>query len=91
MAVFIVVAIRSPEKIKGNIEGFISEANRLLLKEGVWLVDYDGTSKLLAEKLQIRAEPPSGTGIVFPITNYSGRASDNVWEWLGAHLTARRD
>jgi hypothetical protein len=51
------------------------------IKESVWLVSYDGTSQQLAEKLGIR-DGASGTGIVTPICNYSGRASGDLWEWL---------
>jgi len=91
MAAFIVVATRDALKIKESIEDLFVETNRLELTDAVWLVDYDGTTQLLADKLKIRSEPSVGTGVVFPVTNYSGRASADVWEWLGAHLASRKD
>jgi hypothetical protein len=90
MAAFIIVATRDSDKIKASVEEFFDEASRLELTDDVWLVDYDGTTQLLADKLKIRNKPSIGSGVVFPVTNYSGKASADVWEWLNAHLTSRK-
>jgi hypothetical protein len=57
-----------------------------VLTADTWLVAYEGTTKSLAEKLGIRSGEV-GTGVVFPISNYSGRASSDTWEWLGLNVT----
>lgn len=80
MQVFVVVSISNPEKIEAQLKSF-EEGKSFLLKAGVWIVAFDGTTQQLAEKLGIR-EGDSGTGLVTPISNYSGRASADLWEWF---------
>jgi DNA polymerase III delta prime subunit len=82
MAVFVVVATRNTDAIEEQVKDLVSEDSQFRLREGVWLVDYDGTTRTLAEKLRIRDERPVGSGVVFSIANYSGRTVADVWEWL---------
>jgi hypothetical protein len=85
MPAFIVVITKNINAVTTKIEE-IAEENRYRLSSDVWLIDYDGTTRALAEKVGIRGNPYVGTGIVFPFSNYSGRAAADVWEWLGLHL-----
>jgi hypothetical protein len=88
MTIFVVVAIKEADKISAAISGKIADSDSYKLTDDVWLVDFSGTARGLAEELGIRGGE-AGTGIVFPTTNFSGRASRDIWEWLQAHMTER--
>jgi hypothetical protein len=85
MPLFVVVITRSSEELAKRIEA-IPEVNRFKLKDDVWLIDHELTTQAFAEYIGIRKENLGATGIAFPITNYSGRATSSVWEWLKLHL-----
>lgn len=75
-------------KLEAKVDEHFAETSKFFLRDGAWLVDYDGTTQLLSEKLGIRAgdtEP----GVVFLIANYSGRAAPDIWEWLSKRVLAR--
>ena len=91
MPVFVVVATREAARIGEQIEAVIDQSARLELTNDSWLIDFDGTTRELSEKLKIRTQSPVGAGIAFPITNFSGRGSANIWEWLKLHMPTRTD
>lgn len=80
MQIFVVVAIQKPAAVEKQLQE-ITPDKYFEVKDGVWLAAYAGTSQQFAEKLKIRSGE-SGTGLVTPISNYSGRASTDLWEWL---------
>jgi hypothetical protein len=88
MQIFVVVAIQKPADVEKELRSVTPE-RYFELKEGVWLTAYEGTSQQLAEKLKIRTGE-TGTGVVMPISNYSGRASTDLWEWLKVHWPAEK-
>ena len=47
----------------------------------VYFVSYAGTTRQLTEVLGL-SDGKSGTGIVLPVSNYSGFAPADLWEWL---------
>jgi hypothetical protein len=51
------------------------------LKPDTWFISFDGTTRQLAEDIGIRSGE-SGSGVVAPLTGFSGRASKDVWDWL---------
>jgi hypothetical protein len=86
MPVYLVVLAKRPELATTRIEEFPA-SDRYRLKADVWVVDYDGTTRALAEKIGIRGTSPGGsTGVVFPVSNYSGRAATEFWEWMKIHM-----
>lgn len=86
MPVFVVHVDRNAEEVASRI-GQLPEEDSYRLAPNVWMIDHDGTTRALAEKIGIRGEQAVGAGIAFPISNYSGRASSDVWEWLQLHLS----
>ena len=50
-----------------------------------WFVSYDGTSKELADKIELGDNPEVGTGIVVQVNRYNGYASESLWEWMGVY------
>jgi len=84
MPVFVVIAKRGVDRVKGHIDDLPRESV-YQLTDDAWLVDYPGTSRTLAELLKIRGTDENLTGIAFSVGNYSGRFSTDVWEWLGLH------
>jgi hypothetical protein len=81
MPVFVVVLTRKSDEALSRIEQ-IPEADRYQLKDDVWLIDHDGPTRAFAEQIGIRRTNTGATGVAFPISNYSGRTSPSVWEWL---------
>ena len=87
MPIFVAVLNRHSDKVAERM-GALSVGSKLQLKPDTWLIDYDGSARSLAEELGMRgSDPDDATGIVFPITNYSGRAAPEVWDWLQSHMS----
>lgn len=66
-----------------------------LASDAGWLVRYKGTSTEVSDHLQITGQPegvktPVGAVLVIPVTNYHGRASADMWEWLKDRLESDR-
>ncbi len=90
MPVFVVVVRQGNEKVRERIQALPDETV-YELTDDAWLVDYDDTTRAVAEKLGVRGDPSKvvGSGIVFPISNYAGRFPTGVWEWLAIHQKER--
>jgi hypothetical protein len=86
--VYFVTALTNAPEVRERL-GLVIENPALIyeLANDKWLVAFDGISSDLAEKLQIRTDPHIGTGLVFPVGAYSGRAPTDVWEWLRLRTT----
>jgi hypothetical protein len=89
MSVFVILSVGdSSSALEERINTTFGENSKFLIKDGMWLVTYDGVTHVLAEKLGIRAgevEP----AVVFLVGNYSGRGSPDIWDWLGERLPVR--
>lgn len=89
MAVFFILSMNdTPLGLEAKIDTICGENGKFSLKDGAWLVVFDGTAQLLSEKLGIRGgetEP----ALVLSVSNYSGRASPDIWDWLSTHLPVR--
>jgi hypothetical protein len=85
MPVFVVIATRGADQIGERVGTLDGIKARFPIKDDAWLVTYEGTTRSLAEELGIRSGD-SGSGLVFPIANYAGRAASELWEWLKLHM-----
>lgn len=85
MPVYAIIATRTPREIGRKIEAE-HQGSYLAVRDDVWLVDYDGTTRGLAEALGIR-KGETGSGLVLSIGNYSGRANADIWDWLKVHMS----
>jgi hypothetical protein len=74
-----VVATKTPKGVESAIAREKLHVHQV--KDDTWLLVFDGTARELADKLGIR-KGISGSGLVCSISNYSGRANSEVWEWL---------
>jgi hypothetical protein len=89
MPVFVALLNRLADKAIPKIDDLGSE-NIHKIKDDAYLIDFNGTTRELAEKIGIRgSEAGEATGIVFSIRNFSGRAPAEVWEWLSLHKPDR--
>lgn len=91
MSVFIVVSTRAPcEELKQQIERSIPEGKSYALNETAWMIEYEGTTRDLAQKLDLMSGA-NGSAVVYRVSNYSGRASSFIWEWLQARPSAHSE
>jgi hypothetical protein len=84
MPVFVVVVKRGAERAAKEIDR-LPDDTVYQLADNSWLIDYDGTTRTLAENIKVRGDDAGITGIVFLIDSYSGRFATDAWEWLGLH------
>lgn len=82
MALYLVVAIRGANDIKGRLEGVAPK--HFPVKDDVWLATFDGTPRELSDKLGIHSGE-TGSGIVVAVSAWGGRAPKDVWDWLKAN------
>lgn len=83
--VYFVTAHTFGAKVGERIKSFVDEDDLYELPSNEWLVRFEGTAQELAEKAGIRGgNDRLGTGLVLPVTTYSGRASTELWDWLSA-------
>ena len=86
--VYFVVVLSDVEAVRKRLREVVPEETMVFeVDEDKWFVSFDGISRDLAEKLGIRGEPNIGSGIVIPVTSYSGRANPALWEWLSLRMT----
>jgi hypothetical protein len=91
MPIFVVIATKNASDVEARIDALASEPGRAIdrfypLRGDTWFVSYRGTTKELAEMLGIR-QGETGSGVVVSIENYSGRASNDLWEWLKLNMS----
>jgi hypothetical protein len=80
MQIFVIFNISDRAKLGTAVrEAF--PANHLELAGGEWLVAAQMTSKEVSDRLQI-TNGENGSGIVFAMGGYFGRADAAVWEWV---------
>jgi hypothetical protein len=85
--VFLVIVTANAEAVRQKLEQAFPGNEHFVIDEDKFTVAFDGVSRDVAEKLGIRGDEPVGSGVVFPITSYSGRADPALWEWLGMKIS----
>jgi hypothetical protein len=85
MPIFYVTALTNKQGVKDAVKK--QDPGAYELRDDSWFLKFDGTTHGLGEALGINTAAV-GTGIVLPVTNYSGRASADLWEWLRLRMTA---
>lgn len=81
MSVFVIVAQeQNPELEKAIIAEFPND--HFKLGGNQWLVSATGTAKEVSTKIGISEEGKKLEGIVFTISGYWGRATNDTWEWI---------
>lgn len=95
MAVFVVLPKNDDPILEANLKAAFPEGDILLVTKNQWLVSAPLTARQLCEKLGITAPPvaqgselkwlapkTASSAVIFHISNYFGRYSTEVWEWL---------
>lgn len=86
MPVFAIVSTSDPAKIRTVLNNKFAENHIQLPRGSGWLVFApNATAQEVSNQLGV-SEGESGTGIVFAIAGYWGRAPTNVWEWLSVKI-----
>lgn len=81
--VFIVIVNSNGDAVLEKLRTAVADPHDIFkIDKDKFAVAYSGTSRDLSEVAGIRSEPSIASGIVFPITTYSGRADPALWEWL---------
>ncbi len=81
--IYFVTAFSEAQRVRARLFGMIPEDNRYELASDKWMVTFDGAAQELAESAGVRGgDDQIGTGLVLPVTTYSGRAPTALWDWL---------
>jgi len=84
MQVFAAFKISDPERVKSGLERYY-EGNYYDAGDNVYFISTDGeTTRQLATKIGLGDDNGNGftSGIVVPVTNFWGRQSKDLWEWI---------
>lgn len=78
---YAIIPFEPSEKLRSNIDGldvpvYAGEA------PAVYFVSFKGTTNELSEAVGYGDDRQAGTGVVISISNYSGFASRDLWEWM---------
>lgn len=89
MSIFLAISLSgNTEKLNDSVARNIENANRFHLQSDKgWLIDFDGTTKELCNKLEITGQKEGekskvGSALVVPFSSYYGRGSMDMWDWL---------
>jgi nicotinamidase-related amidase len=83
--VYFITALTEAAKVRDRLSRLVPADDRFELAGDKWMVVYDGPGQELAEKAGVRSGAEQiGTGLVLPVTTYSGRAPSPLWDWLRA-------
>ncbi len=79
--IYAIIPFEPSEKLRSKIDGlevpvYAGEA------PAVYFVSFKGTTNELSEAVGYGNDRQAGTGVVIPISNYSGFASRDLWEWM---------
>ncbi len=81
MPLFTVIANSDPEAVQKKVEENFDGAY-YQFRPDIWIVDANTTSGELADMLGVRNDPAVSSGLVVAMSGYSGRAENDLWEWL---------
>lgn len=82
-SVYFLTALTEAPQVQQRLLTLFPEADRFELAADKWMIAFHGGAQELAEKAGVRGgEERVGTGLVLPVTTYSGRAPTTLWDWL---------
>ncbi len=83
MGIFVVFRVHDPLKMKAAIEAAFPN-DHIQVNPDEWLISSAGTAIGISEKLGISDVKNDLIGIVFGMSGYYGRASNEIWDWIKA-------
>jgi len=82
-SIYFVTALQNAPAVRERIIQLVPEDSRYELAPDKWMIAYDGLAQEFAEAAGIRGgDKVVGTGLVLPVSTYSGRAPSTLWDWL---------
>ena len=82
MTIFIILHVKNPAKMRSALEAAFP-GDHFDLGNNEWLVASAGTARSVSDAIGITSDPSkTGSAIVFSMSNYFGRASTDIWEWI---------
>lgn len=89
MSIFLAIALsKDTRMLNDSVARNIEASNKFPLQSDKgWIIDFDGTTKELCDKLEITGQKEGekskvGSALVVPFVNYYGRGSADMWDWL---------
>jgi hypothetical protein len=79
-SIFVVFRVTNAAALEAALKNVFPE-NYLIVGNGEYLVSAIGSAKDVSDRLGI-SSGPVGPAIVFKMSNYFGRASTDIWEWI---------
>ncbi|MES5099643.1 hypothetical protein ABUK73_15555 [Agrobacterium sp. BA1120] len=80
MSIFVVFRVTNPQAVKAAIEAsFPHDHYQADVDE--WIISANMTAKELSDTLRITGGE-NGSGIVFKMASYYGRAATDLWDWI---------
>lgn len=89
MTLFVVIATAPPSfDAVGKAVAERYKDNFLKLNNSCWVVADTATAKEVSDKLNVTPADGVGSAVVASVSNYYGRASTDIWEWMKSRLSA---
>jgi hypothetical protein len=82
MGIFVIFRVANPVKLKAALVTHFP-SDHLDLGNNTFLVSAKGHAKGLSDTLEI-SEGDTGAAIVFRMSSYFGRATQDTWDWIAA-------
>ncbi len=82
MAVFAILPKANSPELERRIREAVPEADFYKLSDVQFLVSAELTARQLADKLEVTTNRDLPPTAVFSVSNFSGRHSPDVWEWM---------
>ena len=91
MAIFLISPLdKNSRKLDEKIEDVFAESDRYKLHNSRdWLISSKDTSKVLAEKLDIKkteSKEERNAALVVHVSSFWGLGNREMWEWLDMHI-----
>lgn len=80
MAIFVIFKVSDPAALRTAILTNFP-ADHFDLGSNEWLISGRGTAQEISDRLGL-STGVVGSGIIFSMQSYYGRASSNIWDWI---------
>ena len=83
--IYVVIPFESDEALRSKLEELKEEDSVAVYDDEAphaYFVSFHGTTRELAKTVGYDDDRHAGMGIVIPVSNYFGLASQDLWEWL---------
>ncbi len=82
MAIFVVFRVHNQPNMAAALLRVFPQ-DHMKIETGEWLVASPGTAKDVSDRLGV-SEGDTGPAMIFKMSNYYGRASTDIWDWIKA-------